>query len=74
MVADKSQGSHRPERAAILSATTLRAHEATRESIGTGRYAAGQWLPEPMIAASLGLSRTTVREALRMLAAEGPSS
>jgi DNA-binding GntR family transcriptional regulator len=68
---DDRPDSHRPERAAIASATTLRAYEAIRESIGNGEYAAGQWLPEPMIATSLGLSRTPVREALRMLAAEG---
>ena len=53
------------------SATTLRAYDAIREHIATGEYAAGRWLPEPMIAATLGLSRTPVREALRMLAAEG---
>lgn len=53
------------------SATTSRAYEAIRESIVSGAYAPGMWLPEPMVAASLGLSRTPVREALRMLAAEG---
>jgi DNA-binding GntR family transcriptional regulator len=53
------------------SATTARAYEAIRESIVSGAYAPGMWLPEPMVAASLGLSRTPVREALRMLAAEG---
>jgi DNA-binding GntR family transcriptional regulator len=53
------------------SATTLRAYEAIREGIASGEYPPGRWLPEPMIAASLGLSRTPVREALRMLAAAG---
>lgn len=53
------------------SATTARAYEAIRERIASGAYAPGLWLPEPMVAASLGLSRTPVREALRMLAAEG---
>ena len=71
MAADTRQDSSRQERAAIVSATTLRAYEAIRQSIGNGEYTAGQWLPEPMIAAALGLSRTPVREALRMLAAEG---
>ena len=53
------------------SATTSRAYEAIRESIVSGAYAPGMWLPEPMVASALGLSRTPVREALRMLAAEG---
>jgi DNA-binding GntR family transcriptional regulator len=53
------------------SATALRAYEAVRASIATGDYTAGMWLPEPMVAATLGLSRTPVREAFRMLAAEG---
>jgi DNA-binding GntR family transcriptional regulator len=56
---------------ASASATTLRAYEAIREGIASGAYPPGKWLPEPMIATSLGLSRTPVREALRTLAAEG---
>lgn len=36
-----------------------------------GEVAPGQWLRESTVADSLGLSRTPVREALRMHAAEG---
>jgi DNA-binding GntR family transcriptional regulator len=48
-----------------------RAYDAVRESIVSGEVAPGAWLREPVVATSLGLSRTPVREALRMLAAEG---
>jgi DNA-binding GntR family transcriptional regulator len=58
-------------RSTSAPATTARAVESIRERIATGEYAPGMWLPEPMVAASLGLSRTPVREALRMLATEG---
>jgi DNA-binding GntR family transcriptional regulator len=61
----------REARIASSATTTARAYDAIRENIATGAYAPGKWLPEPMVAASLGLSRTPVREALRMLAAEG---
>jgi DNA-binding GntR family transcriptional regulator len=50
---------------------TRRAYDAVRHSIVSGEFAAGAWLREPVVATSLGLSRTPVREALRMLAAEG---
>jgi DNA-binding GntR family transcriptional regulator len=50
---------------------THRAYEAVRSSILNGDVAPGTWLREPVVATSLGLSRTPVREALRMLAAEG---
>ena len=53
------------------SAMTRRAYDAVRQSIVTGELAPGTWLREPAVATSLGLSRTPVREALRMLAAEG---
>lgn len=53
------------------SATTRRAYDAIRSDIGSGAFAPGDWLREASVAASLGLSRTPVREALRMLAAEG---
>lgn len=68
---DLTGGEPRTTRPGAASANTRRAYEAIREGIGTGEYAPGMWLPEPMVATSLGLSRTPVREALRMLAAEG---
>ena len=53
------------------SASTRRAYEALQDGIAAGELSAGSWLREPVVAARLGLSRTPVREALRMLAAEG---
>jgi DNA-binding GntR family transcriptional regulator len=53
------------------AAHTRRAYEAVREQIAAGGVAPGTWLRESTVAATLGLSRTPVREALRLLAAEG---
>jgi DNA-binding GntR family transcriptional regulator len=53
------------------SANTRRAYEAVRERIASGDVPPGGWLREHTVAVSLGLSRTPVREALRLLAAEG---
>jgi DNA-binding GntR family transcriptional regulator len=50
---------------------TAHAYEELRASIVENRYVPGQRLVEQRIAAELGLSRTPVREALRMLEAEG---
>jgi DNA-binding GntR family transcriptional regulator len=54
-----------------VSATTRRAYAAVREGIADGRLAPGERLREAALAERLGLSRTPVREALRVLAAEG---
>ena len=53
------------------AAHTRLAYEALRERIASGAVAPGGWLRESTVATSLGLSRTPVREALRLLAAEG---
>jgi DNA-binding GntR family transcriptional regulator len=53
------------------SAHTRVAYEALRERITSGGLGPGTWLREHTVASSLGLSRTPVREALRLLAAEG---
>ena len=53
------------------SAHARLAYEALRERIAAGAVVPGEWLREHAVAASLGLSRTPVREALRLLAAEG---
>jgi DNA-binding GntR family transcriptional regulator len=53
------------------AAHTRLAYEAVRERIASGAVTPGEWLREHAVAASLGLSRTPVREALRLLAAEG---
>jgi DNA-binding GntR family transcriptional regulator len=42
-----------------------------RDGIAQGRLSPGEWLREGALAEDLGLSRTPVREALRVLAAEG---
>src|SRR3954452_17648364 len=47
------------------------AYAQVRSAIVENRYAPGQRLVEQRIAEELGLSRTPVREALRMLEAEG---
>lgn len=53
------------------AAHTRIAYEALRERIASGGLGPGTWLREHSVATSLGLSRTPVREALRLLAAEG---
>jgi DNA-binding GntR family transcriptional regulator len=53
------------------AAHTRLAYDAVRERIASGAVTPGEWLREHTVAASLGLSRTPVREALRLLAAEG---
>jgi DNA-binding GntR family transcriptional regulator len=53
------------------AAHTRVAYAALREQIGSGELEPGSWLREHTLATSLGLSRTPVREALRLLAAEG---
>jgi DNA-binding GntR family transcriptional regulator len=50
---------------------TSHAYEQLRAAIVENRYRPGQRLIEQRIAAELGLSRTPVREALRILQAEG---
>jgi DNA-binding GntR family transcriptional regulator len=50
---------------------TAHAYEQLRAAIVENRYRPGQRLIEQRIAAELGLSRTPVREALRILEAEG---
>jgi DNA-binding GntR family transcriptional regulator len=56
---------------AVPRANTRLAYDAIRSRIVDGQAAPGQWLRESTVADSLGLSRTPVREALRMLATEG---
>ena len=53
------------------AAHTQLAYDAVRERIASGTVVPGEWLREHAVATSLGLSRTPVREALRLLAAEG---
>ena len=51
--------------------TTEQAAEAVREAILSGRLLPGMPLREAAVAAELGVSRSTVREAARTLAGEG---
>lgn len=60
-----------PDAAPAPRANTRLAYEAIRARITGGEVEPGQWLRESTVADSLGLSRTPVREALRMLATEG---
>ena len=53
------------------AAHTRLAYDALKERIASSAVTPGEWLRENTVAASLGLSRTPVREALRLLAAEG---
>jgi DNA-binding GntR family transcriptional regulator len=46
-------------------------YRTIRRQILSGERAGGEWLREGELAASIGVSRTPVREALRRLAAEG---
>src|SRR6476620_3530417 len=60
-----------PWEAVVPRANTRLAYDAIRARIVDGEVAPGQWLRESTVADSLGLSRTPVRESLRMLATEG---
>ena len=60
-----------PMRAPSSVAGVAHAYERVRAAIVENRYPPGHRLVEQRIAAELGLSRTPVREALRMLEAEG---
>jgi DNA-binding GntR family transcriptional regulator len=67
-VAEHSNGS--ATKAAPRAHTEL-AYDSIKDGITSGVLAPGEWLREYTVASSLGLSRTPVREALRVLAAEG---
>lgn len=54
-----------------MSASSDKVYESIKHRILSGAFDAGQRLPEDMIAADLGLSRTPVRDALRRLQADG---
>ncbi|GAC1343985.1 MAG: GntR family transcriptional regulator [Myxococcales bacterium] len=53
------------------STLRLRVEEKLRNAIGTGRFVPGQRLVERELCALLNVGRTSVREALRQLEAEG---
>jgi len=54
-----------------MSTSSNKVYESIKNRILNGAFDAGQRLPEDMIAADLGLSRTPVRDALRRLQADG---
>jgi DNA-binding GntR family transcriptional regulator len=62
-----------PARAPLLgeSALYVRVAERLRERILSHAYAPGSWIDEQALAAEYGISRTPLREALKVLAAEG---
>src|SRR5690349_20497608 len=70
-VSSEPIGDAEGEQALAPRANTRLAYDAIRGRIVDGAVAPGQWLRESSVADSLGLSRTPVREALRMLATEG---
>ncbi len=53
-----------------MSKASMRAYHLIREGILAGRFQPGERLTEKELAAECGVSRTPVRDALRMLAAE----
>lgn len=55
----------------VRQALYLEAAERLRAMIRSGTLAGGQWIDELRIAAELGISRTPLREALKLLASEG---
>jgi len=54
-----------------VTASVARVCEHIRDAILTGQYPAGSWIREVMVAREAEVSRTTVRQALNALAAEG---
>jgi DNA-binding GntR family transcriptional regulator len=68
-VAPAGRGAAQPSRPGRVGSEL--AYEALRALIVEGRLAPGERIIEQRIAAELNLSRTPVREAVRMLAAEG---
>ena len=71
MTAPTTDGQPSDSHDSARAANTRRAYEALKERIAAGDVGPGAWLREYTLATSLGLSRTPVREALRLLAAEG---
>lgn len=55
---------------AVMSTSADRAANAVREQVAEGRLSSGTRLPEERLAAALGVSRNTLREALSQLVAE----
>jgi DNA-binding GntR family transcriptional regulator len=55
----------------VRHALYLEAAERLREMIRSRALAAGEWIDELRLAAQLGISRTPLREALKLLASEG---
>jgi DNA-binding GntR family transcriptional regulator len=55
----------------VRQALYLEAAERLREMIRSRALAAGEWIDELRLAAQLGISRTPLREALKLLASEG---
>lgn len=69
--ADPKGAGHPTPRAQVPSSATLRAAEAIRAALFDGDHPPGEPLREIALAESLGVSRSTVREALGVLVAEG---
>ncbi|CAM3498496.1 GntR family transcriptional regulator [Bordetella sputigena] len=68
MTIDTALGTPQP---IVRQALYLEAAERLREMIRSRALAAGEWVDELRVAAQLGISRTPLREALKLLASEG---
>jgi len=71
MSASASQASASPPAAIAPAALYVEVAKRLRERIFAHEFAPGQWLDEQALAAQYGISRTPLREALKVLAAEG---
>jgi len=71
MNARGSQAGVEPPAAIVPTALYVEVAKRLRERIFAHEFAPGQWLDEQSLAAQYGISRTPLREALKVLAAEG---
>lgn len=53
------------------SSNVQKACQAIREAVQSGRFVGGEWIREVVVAEMAAVSRTSVRQALTLLAAEG---
>ncbi|WP_254070342.1 GntR family transcriptional regulator [Acidisphaera sp. L21] len=59
------------EASAVIQSTRRQVEEAVRAAVVGGRFAPGQHLPDRVLCEEFGASRSVIREAVRLLEAEG---